>query len=443
MDGQETNVLIIGRGGREHALGWKLRQSPRCGRIYFAPGNGGTHEVGENVDLPIEPVTDENADAIARFCVRNVIGLVIIGPEDPLAHGLVDKLEERLVDHTLVFGPNQRAARIEADKAYAKGLMRDAGIPTAAYGIFTDFDEAAIYAEKLGSCVVKASGLAKGKGAIVCAGPSHAFEALCRCMRDKEFGEAGETVVIEERLTGPEISVTALVNGRTFALFHSSQDHKPVGKGNTGPNTGGMGAYSPTPWVEGDLGGNKMHNQINEIVSTTLNALADCGIQYTGVLYVGLMLTKNGPKVFEYNCRFGDPETQALLPRLKSDLLELLIATCDGKLEQVSLDWDPRACVCTVIASGGYPGEYEKGLPITGIDKIRSDRVVIFHSGTTRTKNGQLVTNGGRVFGVCAMDYRLLVAQAFANDACNRIKIDHAHFRPDIGSKALGQTVVG
>ncbi len=428
----KTNVLIIGGGGREHALGWKLKQSKQCGKLYFTPGNGGTPALGQNVDLPIEPVNTKTADAIDWFCRQNDIGLVVIGPEDPLAGGLADRLQR---DGRHVFGPTQAGARLEADKAYAKQLMRAVFIPTADSRTFTDFEAAERdVRDHETPVVVKATGLAKGKGAIVCDNEDEAVDALRRCLVDKEFGEAGETVVVEERLVGQEVSILALVDGRNLYVLDPSQDHKQVGEGDTGPNTGGMGVYCPTPLIDDA----PMHKIESQVLVPTVDALRRDEVDFKGVLYAGLMLTAGGPKVLEYNVRFGDPETQTLMMRLKGDLLELMIATCEGRLDEVQFDWDPRTCVCVVMASGGYPGDYEKGKPITGIDDAEADPdVKVFHAGTKRDKDGKLLTSGGRVLNVCALGKDLKEAQQKANAACEKIHFEGAHFRRDIGFRVM------
>ena len=429
---KKTNVLIIGGGGREHALGWKLKRSKQCGQIYFAPGNGGTAQVGKNVDLPSEPVNTKNADAIDWFCRQHDVELVVIGPEDPLAEGLADRLQR---PGRCVFGPVKDAARLEGDKSYAKQLMRAAAIPTADSKSFTDYDAAARYAQNHETnVVVKATGLAKGKGAIVCDNAAEAVRAVRRCMVDKEFGAAGDTVVIEERITGQEVSILALVDGSNIYVLDPSQDHKQVGEGDTGENTGGMGAYCPTPVMD-----DAMMRQIeSQVLVPTVDALRRDGVDYRGVLYAGLMLTPGGPKVLEYNVRFGDPETQPLMMRLQGDLVELMRATCEGRLADVQFDWDPRVCVCVVMASGGYPGPYDKGKRITGIEDAESDPdVMVFHAGTKQQKDGTLVTSGGRVLNVCALGDDLKSAQQKANAACEKIHFDGAHFRRDIGFRVM------
>lgn len=425
------NVLLIGSGGREHALGWKLKQSPNCGRLYFAPGNGGTAYLGENVPFTVETVNTKTADEIDYFCRQNKVELIVIGPEDPLAQGLADRLM-RPGRH--VFGPVQAAARLEGDKAFAKHLMRAASIPTAEARIFTDAEAALAYVESRETpVVVKAAGLCKGKGVVVCRDNRDAAEAVKAIMRQRVFGEAGDTVVIEERLVGQEVSVLALVDGGNIFVLDPAQDHKQVGEGDTGANTGGMGAYTPTPLMN-----DKLMDQINrEILVPTVDTLRREGIEYKGVLYAGLMLTAGGPKVLEFNCRFGDPETQPLMMRLQGDLLEIMIAVCEGKLDRVHLAWDPRCCCCVVMASGGYPGEYQKGKIITGLEEAaKQDGVAIFHAGT-RIEGGKLLTAGGRVLNVCAMGGTLKEAQRKANAACANIHFDGAFHRRDIGFRVM------
>jgi phosphoribosylamine--glycine ligase len=429
---EPTNVLIVGAGGREHALGWKLKQSPLCRKLYFAPGNGGTASLGQNVDLKIEPVDTKNVDAIDYFCRHNDIGLVVIGPEDPLCGGLADRLA---APGRRIFGPVKDAARLEGDKAFAKDLMKAASIPTADSRTFTDFERAVAYVEARETpVVVKATGLAKGKGAIVTSSNEEAIAALKRCLVDREFGDQGTTVLIEERLVGQEVSILALVDGRNLFLLDPSQDHKQAHEGDTGPNTGGMGVYCPTPLIDDKL----LTTIQREVLVPTVDAMKRDGVDFKGVLYAGLMLTAGGPKVLEFNTRFGDPETQPLMTRLRGDLMKAMIATCDGTLDEVDLSWDPRVCCGVVMASGGYPGKYEKGKPITGLDAAEADPDVrVFHAGTKRTKDGMLVTDGGRVLAVCALADTLKEAQAKANAACEKIKFDGAFFRRDIGYRVM------
>lgn len=429
----KVNALILGSGGREHALGWKLKQSKRCGKLYFAPGNGGTAALGENRnDLPFDPVNTKNADAIDYFCRHNDISLIVIGPEDPLCGGLADRLAK---PGRHVFGPVKAGARLEADKVFSKQLMRAASIPTADAKTFTDYDAAVNYVENRETpVVVKAAGLAKGKGVIVCSNNDQAIDALKQCMVDKAFGEAGNTVVVEERLVGQEVSILALVDGRNIYVLDPTQDHKQAREGDKGPNTGGMGAYCPTPLVNDAL----MNTIQGEILVPTVDALRRDGIEFKGVLYAGLMLTAGGPKVLEFNTRFGDPECQPLMMRLKGDLVDIMTATCDGTLSEVDLNWDDRCCCCVVMASGGYPGAYESGKVITGIEDAESDPdVKVFHAGTKLGKSGATVTAGGRVLNVCAMGKDLKEAQQKANAACDKIRFDGAFFRRDIGYRVM------
>ncbi len=431
------NIFIIGSGGREHALGWKLKQSPRCGRLFFAPGNGGTAALGENVPISVDTVDTKTVDAITYFCRQQNIGLIVIGPEDPLAGGLSDRLTAAAPTDKpwVVFGPVQAAAQLEADKAFAKKLMRAAAIPTAEARVFTDADAALAYAHSRETpVVVKAAGLAKGKGVVVCDGNQQAADAVRSIMVDHAFGQAGQTVVIEERLVGQEVSVLALVDGRNIFVLDPAQDHKQVGEGDTGPNTGGMGAYCPTPLIDDKL----MVQVEREILVPIVDALRRDGVVYQGVLYAGLMLTAGGPKVLEFNCRFGDPEVQALMMRLQGDLVEIMLATAQGRLDEADLSWDPRCCCCVVMASGGYPGAYEKGKPITGLDQAAGlDGVQVFHAGTT-IKGDQLVTAGGRVMNICAMGTDLAQARQNALQACEMIRFDGAFYRRDIGFRVMG-----
>lgn len=425
------NILILGSGGREHALGWKLKQSKNCGKLYFSPGNGGTAQLGQNLNINPEKVDTKTADEIDYFCRHNDIGLIVIGPEDPLAQGLADRLTK---PGRAIFGPVAAGARLEADKAWAKQLMRAASIPTAEARIFTDYSAASAYAQsREGGMVVKAAGLAKGKGVTVCDNAGEALEALRLIMKDRIFGEAGASVVIEEKLTGQEVSVLALVDGKNIFILDPAQDHKQVGEGDTGPNTGGMGAYCPTPLINDKL----MATIERHVFVPTVDALRRDGVEFKGVLYAGLMLTPGGPKVLEFNTRFGDPETQPLMMRLKGDLLEIMLAVANGKLDEVDLSWDPRCCCCVVIASGGYPGKYENGKPITGIDEANKlEGVQVFHAGT-KDVNGQTVTNGGRVLNVCAMGKDLKEAQQRANAACAKIHFQGAFYRHDIGYRVM------
>ncbi|MBI4580903.1 MAG: phosphoribosylamine--glycine ligase [Planctomycetes bacterium] len=418
-------VLLIGSGGREHALAWKIAQSPRLGKLYCAPGNPGTAEVAENVEIKSDDVA-----GLVKFAREQKIDLAIVGPEDPLCLGLIDELAAAEIR---AFGPDKAAARIEGDKAFAKELMRHRSVPTADARIFTKYKDARTYiASRDHPIVLKAAGLAKGKGVIVCDDPADALIALERIMVAKEFGSAGDTVVVEERLVGSEISLLAFVDRDSIYIMESAQDHKPIGDGDTGPNTGGMGAYSPTTLLN-----DKLIRQIeSEILVPIVDALRTQGITYRGVLYTGLMVTTAGPKVLEFNCRFGDPEAQPLLMRLRTDLLDVCEAVVDDRLDRVTLNWDPRAAVCVVLASGGYPGQYESGKAIAGLEATAAmPDVVVFHAGT-RKVGSKTVTAGGRVLGVTALGETIPDAQRRAYDACARIRFDGAYCRRDIASKA-------
>lgn len=427
-----TNVLIIGSGGREHALGWKLKQSPKVKKLFFAPGNGGTASIGENLPINCDVVNTKLVDEINYFCKHNDVTMVVIGPEDPLAAGLADKLAK---PGRHVFGPVQAGARLEADKAFAKDLMKACSVPTADSKTFTSYENACAYVEARETpVVVKAAGLAKGKGAIVTKSTEEALAALKLIMHDRAFGEAGDKVVIEEKLVGQEVSILALVDGRNIFVLDPSQDHKQAGEGDTGPNTGGMGVYTPTPLIDDA----SMSLIEREVLVPTVDALRRDGIDFKGVLYAGLMMTAGGAKVLEYNTRFGDPETQPLMMRMKGDLYDILVACCEGKLDEAELSFDNKTCVCVVMCSGGYPGKYINGKPITGIKEAEADgSVKVFHAGTKLTKDGTLVTNGGRVLGVCATGKNLKDARDKANTACDKIKFEGAFFRRDIGFRVM------
>jgi len=426
-----VNVLLFGNGGREHALAWALRKSPRLGRLWLADQpNAGLDRLGEKVD---EPVDVRNPFRTQRWCDRNEIDLVVIGPEAPLAAGLADVLA---TPTRLVFGPVQAAARLESDKGFAKQLMRSAGIPTADARVFSDASAAQRHLEAHdGPCVVKAVGLCAGKGVIVCDDATQALEAVDRLMVRGEFGDAGRTILVEERLQGPEVSVLALVDGRTIWVLDPCQDHKRLLDGDRGPNTGGMGAFCPAATLDERT----MAIVHREVLVPAVDALRREGIEYRGVLYAGLMLTPGGPKVLEFNCRFGDPEAQVLLPRLQADLIEVLWATCTGTLDGVRIDADPRSACTVVMAAAGYPANPTKGDPIEGLDDALSlgdeDReIIVFHAATTRRPDGSIASNGGRVLAVTALAPDLDAARKIALEACDRIHFDGAQYRRDIGA---------
>jgi len=420
------DVLLIGSGGREHAIAWKLAQSKSLGKLYIAPGNAGTAMCGENL-----PIAATDVGNLVEFACQNSVGLVMVGPEDPLAAGVVDAMEHAGIK---AFGPSAGAAQLEADKAFAKQLMRASAISTAEGRIFERFSDAKAYiASRDEAVVVKAAGLAQGKGVIVCDEPADGILAAERIMVDKIFGPAGDKIVVEDKLLGEEVSILAFVDGRNIYVMESSQDHKPIGDGDTGPNTGGMGAYSPAPVVTEEM----MDKITREILVPVVDGMNRNGTPYKGVLYAGLMITGAGPRVLEFNVRFGDPETQPILVRLKSDLLEVCLAVCDGKLDEVTLRWDERPAVCVVMASGGYPGDYQKGKKITGLDQAdQLEDVVVFHAGTKKL-NGDIVTNGGRVLGVTALGETIAVAKKRAYEAVGKINFEGAYWRTDIADKAI------
>jgi phosphoribosylamine--glycine ligase len=419
-------VLIIGSGGREHALAWKLAASPRVTALYCAPGNPGIAQVADLVPIGVMEFAK-----IEKFVRQNGIELVVVGPEDPLAGGLVDQLQKAGVK---VFGPNREAAQLEGDKWFAKELMRHQAVPTAEARQFNDANAAEEFVrERNEPVVIKATGLAKGKGVTICYRTPDALEAIDRIMRQKAFGEAGQRVVIEEMLAGPECSILAFVDRKNIYVMESAQDHKPIDDGDTGPMTGGMGAYTPTPAVSDEM----MRQIERDVLVPVLDGLVREGIEYKGVLYAGLMLTTNGPKVLEFNCRFGDPETQPLMMRLQSDLLEIMLAVVDGRLDEVEMKWDPRPALTVVASSRGYPGSYPTGLPISGIDEADAMRdVKVFHSGTARRDN-QIVTDGGRVLAVTALGSTIADAQKRAYQAISKIRFDGMHYRKDIGWRAI------
>jgi phosphoribosylamine--glycine ligase len=420
------NVLLIGNGGREHAIGWKLAQSREINKLFIAPGNPGTAKCGTNIDIKAD-----DHDKLLIFARDNKVGLAVIGPEDPLAAGIVDRFEKAGIK---AFGPSGAAAQLEADKAFAKQIMKANAIPTAESRTFDNFQDAKAYiASRDEAVVVKAAGLAKGKGVFVCDEPSEGIITAEKIMCDKIFGSAGEKIVVEDKLLGEEASILAFVDGRNIYVLETSQDHKAVGDGDTGPNTGGMGAYSPAPVVTEKI----MGQIIKEMLVPAVDGMNKNGTPYKGILYAGIMITQGGPRVLEFNVRFGDPETQPILARLKSDLLEAMLATCNGTLDKITLEWDSRAAVCVVMASGGYPDDYEKGKVITGLEEAeKMQDVIVFHAGTAE-KDGEIVTSGGRVLGVTALGNTIGEAQARAYEAVEKIRFEKAYYRKDIADKAI------
>jgi phosphoribosylamine---glycine ligase len=446
-------ILVVGSGGREHALCWKLAQSPRRPTIFCAPGNAGTAAIARNT-----PIAAEDIDGLLAFAKREGADLTVVGPEDPLCAGIADRFTEAGLP---IFGPSAAAARLEGDKAYAKQLMRQAGVPTPEARVFgptkqelaqtrqagKDKDEASYAAFQRGydmarqyvvtrdeGLVVKASGLAKGKGVFVHPDPSDALATIENLMIKRTLGEAGQRVVIEEMLTGTEVSVMALVDGRNIYVLEPATDYKRAGDGDIGPNTGGMGAYCPaTALSEADLAIIE-----RDVLVPVVDMLRQEGVIYRGVLYAGLMLTTGGPKVLEFNCRFGDPETQPILMRLQSDLVDALEATTAGKLSDIELQWDPRPAVCVVMASAGYPSNYAKGKPIAGLDRAsRLEDVQVFHAGTALTGD-KVLTSGGRVLGVTALGATMDEARSRAYEAVEKISFEGAHFRGDIAANVSG-----
>ena len=416
------NILVIGSGGREHALYWKLSESPQTEQIYAIPGNPG---MGASVAIAL----DDHA-AILRFVKEHEIGFVVVGPEVPLMNGLVDELEAAGIR---AFGPRANAAEIEGSKSFAKDLMKKYGIPTARYEVFTAAEPARAYIRQEGApIVVKADGLAAGKGVIVAMTEQEALDAVDAIMEDHSFGDAGARVVIEEFMEGEEASLLAFTDGRTIRPMISAQDHKRAYDGDRGPNTGGMGTYAPAPVMTPEM----TERAVEEILKPTIAAMAKEGRTYRGCLYLGLMVTADGPKVVEFNARFGDPETQVVLPLLDSDLVAIMCACADGTLADVPIRWKDGAAVCVVLASGGYPGHYEKGQEIHGLADAEAMGALVFHAGTAM-KDGKLVTNGGRVLGVVGRGADISSAVDAAYAAATKISFKDAYYRKDIAHRAL------
>lgn len=423
-ESQVIDILLLGSGGREHAIAKKLAASPRCGKLYIAPGNGGTSQEGENISL------DENdPTAVAAFAKDHGCGMVVIGPEAPLVAGVADAVREAGIP---CFGPGAEGAQMEGSKLFSKQLMERAGVPTAAYGSFTDEQSALDYVNAQGApLVVKADGLAAGKGVIVATELEQALDAVHECFSGA-FGDAGNTVVVEEMLTGPECSLLAFTDGITVRPMATSQDHKRALEGDLGPNTGGMGVYSPVPIVTPEE-----HETMVAIMHQTVEQLHREGIDYRGCLYGGFMLTPAGPKVLEFNARFGDPETQVILPRLQNDLVDVMLACAEQRLDEVELSWCDDWAVSVVLTSAGYPGSYEKGKVITGIEDAEAlDGVTVYHAGT-REQDGQILTNGGRVIDVTALGATFEEARNLAYAACEKIDFEGKTLRHDIGLRAL------
>lgn len=421
-------VLVVGSGGREHTLVWKLKKSKKVAKIFCAPGNGGISTMARCINIKVDDIK-----SLAEFASRNKINLTVVGPEAPLANGIVDEFRRRRLK---IFGPDKKAARIESSKIYCKNFLRKYHIPTAPFRTFS------VSAEAIGFCnsvqfpvVIKADGLAAGKGVMIARDIERVKKIINDIMIKKTFGAAGDKVVIESFLAGLEVSIMAIVDGKTIVPLLSSQDHKQAYDGDRGPNTGGMGAFCPTPFVT-----REMLEQINnQILLPTLNGLNKEGITYKGILYAGLMLTKSGPKVLEFNCRFGDPETQVVLPLLKTDLFDVLSSAINQKLSTFKkLDWYNNSAVCIIMASKGYPGKYTTGVNITGLQNVKNDNCYVFHSGT-QLKNNRWLTTGGRVLGITGIDRNLKLALNKAYRSVSKVRFNGAMFRRDIGFHALKQ----
>ena len=417
-------VLVIGSGGREHALVWKIKQSPKVEKIFCAPGNAGTSEFADNI-----PIAADDIEGLLQFAMKKEIGLTVVGPEQPLVMGIVDRFE---VKGLRIFGPSASAAELEGSKSFSKDIMQKYGLPTAEYKIFTSAESATKYIQaKNCPLVVKADGLAAGKGVLLCRSSREALVAVDTIMRQRLFGEAGDQIVVEEFLEGQEISVVAFSDGQSVLLMDSAQDHKAVYDGDIGPNTGGMGAYSPAP-VFTELMRQKVRDKI---MLPMVRAMQQEGRTYKGILYAGLMLTKTGPQILEFNARFGDPETQPLMVRMETDIIPLFEACIDGTLGQCQVNWKNKSSVCVVMTAEGYPGTYQKGEIISGLQNANSTpEVVVFHAGT-KEQDGKVLTNGGRVLGVTATGANTESAIQKAYDAVGKVNWRGVHYRKDIGSR--------
>jgi len=419
-------VLVIGSGGREHALVWKINQSRKVKKIYAAPGNGGTHSMAEPIGIKADDIK-----ALLDFAKKEKIDLTVVGPEAPLVAGIVDLFEKAGLR---IFGPGKECALLEGSKVFAKELMKEWNVPTADFEVFTSKEKAEAYVNsKNRPLVVKADGLAAGKGVYICKTKADALQAIDDIMGRKIFGDSGKRIIIEECLEGEEASIIVISDGDNISPMASSQDHKRIFDGDKGPNTGGMGAYSPAPVAEGSV----FKNTLDHVIYPMINGMKKRGTSYKGVLYAGIMITKKGPYVLEFNVRFGDPETQAILPRMKSDIVDLMEASIDGRIKDVPNEWEERSCVCIVVSSGGYPGKYEKGKHIKGLKNAEMLKdVVVFHAGTA-ISDGNVVTSGGRVLGVTALGKDIKGAIKRSYEAAEKIDFDGIYYRKDIGKKAF------
>jgi len=419
-------ILVIGSGGREHALAWKIKQSPLAEKIYCAPGNAGISEIAECVDIKVTDI-----DLLIEFAEKNKIDLTVVGPEAPLVIGIVDRFQEKGLK---IFGPNMGAARLEGSKIFAKEFMYEYNIPTAPFRTFDDINEIKLFINKVEfPLVLKADGLAAGKGVFICEDKAEATEALEQLMGKKIFQSAGNEIVVEECLQGEEVSIIAVSDGKKYVLLESSQDHKRIFDDDLGPNTGGMGAYSPAPIATEEL----LREIEVCIIDPTIKGMEMEGTPFKGVLYAGIMVTKEGPMVLEYNVRFGDPEIQTILPRMKNDIIDLMLACCEDRVGEINMQWDARNCVCVVMSSGGYPGKYETGIKIHGLKKSALGKdAFVFHAGTKKEKT-KILTSGGRVLGVTGLGKTIEDAIKHTYEKVEMIKFDHCFFRRDIGAKAI------
>lgn len=419
-------VLVIGGGGREHALVWKIAQSPKVSKIYCAPGNVGISQLARCVDIDAE-----NIDKLANFVQKEEIDLTVVGPELPLSKGIVNEFNRKGLR---IFGPSKEATEVESSKVFSKHLMKKYNIPTANYQVFQDSEKAFDYIkQQTFPLAIKADGLAAGKGVFIVKNLVQARDALNALMEEKKFGEAGKQVVIEEFLEGEEVSILAFCDGKTVVPMVSSQDHKKIFDNDQGPNTGGMGAYSPVPFYPDEF----ERRVLEEILKPTIKGLRSEGREYKGVLYAGLILTKGGPKVLEFNARFGDPETQVILPRLKTDLVDILIAVIEKNLDKINIEWEDNATVCVVVASRGYPGKYQKGKVISGLERLeKTKKIMVFHAGT-KLEDNKIITSGGRVLGITAWDETISKAREKAYEVVKEIYFEDMYYRKDIAAKAI------